>query len=58
MDKEIKEAGDIAFEEGKNSANILDNPYWKNYPNESTKIEQVKARRWVDGWYERIMKNG
>jgi len=45
-----------AFFEGWKAKSILDNPYWKNYPNASD--EQLKARLWVDGWYQAYIFKG
>ena len=43
------------FKQGYESENILDNPYWTNYPAEVSFDEKCKARRFVDGWYQRCL---
>jgi hypothetical protein len=42
-----------AYELGKRSESILDNPFWKNYPKEPCSEEAVLGRAFVDGWLEK-----
>ncbi len=44
------------FDEGFNAKSIVDNPYWKKYPNPVTVDEECKARFFVDGWVEASKK--
>lgn len=53
-DKELKEQADIAYIEGYQSESILDNPYWREYPNNTFILEEVKGRYFVDGWFAKI----
>jgi len=43
-----------AFEQGYVAGSILDNPYWKNYPKDSTTEEESKGRHWVEGFYQKL----
>jgi hypothetical protein len=46
-----------AFELGKKATSILDNPFWKEYPNRcKTELEGVNARRFVDGYVNKLIE--
>ena len=44
-----------AFEEGTSAKSIFDNPYWQNYPKDSTTIDESLARWWVDGYVSKLV---
>ncbi len=45
-----------SFEQGRSANSIFDNPYWKNYPKDSTTLEESMARWWVDGYASKLVK--
>jgi hypothetical protein len=44
-----------AFDQGYRANSCYENPYWTNYPNKATDDEVIKARRWVDGYVQKII---
>lgn len=39
-----------AYWEGFRAKSILDNPHWKDYPQNPLSDEATKSRHFVDGW--------
>ena len=49
---------DEAFELGRHTDKILDNPFWKEWPREAiTQEEEILGRAFVDGWCMKWMES-
>lgn len=43
-----------AYELGRCAISILDNPFWKNYPNEPLSGEATLSRHFVEGYCSKL----